>query len=190
MHTLAADAALIIIDVQRGFDAPVWGRRNNPQAEENIARLLDAWRRTQRPIVHVQHLSQHPDSPLREGSPGGEIKDIVRPRDGELVVRKTVNSAFIGTDLEERLRRDGIRTLVITGLTTNHCVETTTRMAGNLGFTTYLVSDATAAFDRVGPDGRHHTAEDIQAVSLANLHAEFATVIATEDLLMWLQETV
>ncbi len=99
------------------------------------------------------------------------------------MLQKQVNSSFIGTDLEERLRRAGISTLVIAGLTTNHCVETTTRMAGNLGFETYLVSDATATFDRRGPDGVLHTAEEIQAMTLTNLHEEFATIVMTEDVL-------
>lgn len=177
------NAALVLIDIQKGFDSPVWGRRNNPDAETNVAALLHAWRKTGRPLFHIQHLSQDPRSPLRAGSPGCEIKDIVRPHNGEPVIQKRVNSAFIGTDLEEQLRRAGITTLIMTGLTTNHCVETTTRMAGNLGFLTYLVSDATATFDRQGPDGVLHTAEDIQAMTLANLHQEFATIMTTDEVL-------
>jgi nicotinamidase-related amidase len=177
------NAALILIDIQKGFDDPLWGRRNNPDAETNIAALLYAWRQTGRPIFHVQHLSQAAHSPLRAGSPGSEIKDIVLPQGGEPIIQKRVNSAFIGTDLNERLQREGITTLLIAGLTTNHCVETTTRMAGNLGFLTYLVSDATATFDRKGPDGVLHTAEEIQAMTLANLHQEFATIVTTGDVL-------
>ncbi len=177
------NAALILIDIQQGFDDPLWGRRNNLDAETNTAALLHVWRQTGRPIFHVQHLSQDANSPLRTGSPGSEIKEIVLPQEGEPVIQKRVNSAFIGTDLEERLRREGITTLIITGLTTNHCVETTTRMAGNLGFHTYLVSDATATFDRQGSDGVLHTAEEIQAMTLTNLHQEFATIVTTDDVL-------
>lgn len=186
MMPFPQNAALVLIDIQKGFDDPVWGRRNNPDAETNMAALLDAWRSTGRPIVHIQHLSQDAHSPLRASSPGSEFKDIVRPQDGEPVIQKRVNSAFIDTALEERLRREGITMLIITGLTTNHCVETTTRMAANLGFHTYLVSDATATFDRRGPDGVLHTAEDIQAMTLANLHEEFATIVTTEDVLQGL----
>lgn len=177
------NVALILIDIQKGFDDPVWGRRNNPDAETNMAALLHVWRQSERPIYHIQHLSQDAHSPLRASCPGSEIKDIVHPQDGEPVIQKRVNSAFIGTDLEERLRREGITTLIITGLTTNHCVETTTRMAGNLGFHTYLVSDATATFDRQGPDGVIHTAEEIQTMTLANLYQEFATIVTTDDVL-------
>ncbi|MBA2284557.1 MAG: cysteine hydrolase [Ktedonobacteraceae bacterium] len=183
MPSFPQNAALILIDIQTGFDDPVWGRRNNPDAETNIATLLHAWRRTGRPIFHIQHLSLELQSPLRADSPGSEIKDMVRPQDGEPIIQKHVNSAFIGTDLEERLRRADISTLIITGLTTNHCVETTTRMAGNLGFHTYLVSDATATFDRRGPDNVLHSAEDIQAMTLTNLHEEFATIVTTGEVL-------
>ncbi len=183
MIQLPHNAALIIIDVQKGFDDPSWGRRNNMNAEKNIANLLHAWRQARRPIFHIQHLSRNPHSPLRPDFSGSEIKDIVRPYESEPVIQKQVNSAFIGTDLEERLRRAGITALIITGLTTNHCVETTTRMAGNLGFNAYLVSDATATFDRAGPDGVLHTAEEIQTMTLTNLHQEFATIVTTNDVL-------
>lgn len=179
---LPRDAALIIIDVQHGFDDPRWGRRNNPDAEENIARLLAAWRRTGRPVFHIQPHSRSPQSPLRPGQPGHDIKAVARPLPGEPVIPKQVNSAFIGTDLEQRLRAAGIGTVVVAGLTTDHCVATT-RMADNLGFETYLVADATATFDRVGPDGVRYVAEPVHAISLASMHEEFATVIETAALL-------
>jgi nicotinamidase-related amidase len=186
METLPQNAVLLIIDVQQGLDEPTWGNRNNPEAEENIARLLAAWRKTNHPVFHVQHLSLSPSSPLHT-HPGNAIKEAVRPQDGELLFQKHVNSAFIGTDLEPQLRARGYDTLVIVGLTTPHCVSTTTRMAGNLGFRTYIVSDATAAFDIVGHDGRQYTAAEIHAVSLATLHDEFATVVGTETVLNALQ---
>jgi nicotinamidase-related amidase len=182
-HSLT-NPALLIIDVQQGFDDPFWGRRNNLDAEANIARILAAWRARGWPVIHVQHHSRHPDSPLAPRNAwGSALKPEVQPRPGEPVITKHVNSAFIGTSLESLLRDRGVTTLVITGLTTNHCVETTTRMAGNLGFNTYLVGDGTATFDRVGPDGVRYRAEDIQAVSLASLHGEFAQVITTEEAL-------
>jgi nicotinamidase-related amidase len=183
MLPLPQNTALVLIDIQKGFDDPIWGRRNVPDAETNMASLLQAWRQAGQPIFHIQHLSQNPHSSLYSGSAGSEIKDIVRPQNGEPVLQKRVNSAFIGTDLEARLRSDSITTLVIVGLTTNHCVETTARMAGNLGFSVYFVSDATATFDRKGPDGVLHTAEEIQAMTLTNLHEEFAIIVTTAALL-------
>ncbi len=183
MDILPMDATLLIVDVQDGFDDPRWGWRNNPDAEENIARLLDAWRRSARPIIHVQHLSREENSPLRQGRPGCAIKSVARPLAGEPVLRKSVNSAFIGTDLEARLRARGAATLAVVGLTTDHCVSTATRMAANLGFAAYVVSDATATFDRAGPDGRHYDAAVMHDVALVSLRGEFATVVTTERLL-------
>lgn len=181
--TLPQNTALILIDIQQGFDEPGWGTRNNPDAEANAARLLRAWRDSQRPIIHVQHLSILPDSPLREGKAGTAFKPEVAPRSDETVITKHVNSAFIGTDLEQRLRDAGIRHVVICGLTTQHCVSTTTRMAGNLGFITYLAADATAAFSATGYDGTMLSAEQVYTVALANLHQEFATVMNTDAVL-------
>jgi nicotinamidase-related amidase len=135
------------------------------------------------PVFYIQHCSKVSDSPLRPGTPGNEIKDIVAPLSEEPVVRKNVNSAFIGTDLESQLRRKGIGTLAIVGMATDHCVSTTARMAGNMGFDVYVVSDATATFNRTGPDGEPYNAEVIHEVNLASLHNEFATVISTEDIL-------
>jgi nicotinamidase-related amidase len=182
---LPSNAALIIVDVQKGFDDPRWGRRNNPEAEANIAKLLDAWRRSRRPVFHVQHSSSLKDSPLSPSAAGHAIKEIVAPRTGEPVIRKSVNSAFIGTDLEERLRGNGIGTVVVIGLTTDHCVATTARMAGNLGFDTYVVSDATATFDREGADGKRYSAEEVHAVNLASLNQEFAKIVTTNALLQF-----
>lgn len=183
VEKLPKNTVLLIIDVQKGFEEPVWGKRNNPEAETNIALLLEAWRKNNRPVVHVQHLSLEPNSPLRASQPGHEIKDAAKPQIGEQIFQKHVNSAFIGTDLERRLREQGYDTLVIVGLTTPHCVSTTARMSGNFGFHTFVVSDATAAFDMIGHDGRLYPAEEIHAVSLATLNGEFASVVETETIL-------
>jgi len=177
------NATLIVIDMQKGFDDPKWGRRNNPQAESNVKRVLAAWRSAHLPVVHIQHCSTEPNSPLRPDTPGNAIKEIASPLPGEPVLKKNVNSAFIGTELESLLNSKGVNTVVVVGLTTDHCVSTTARMAGNLGFHTYVISDATATFDRTGPDGRSYRAEDIHDANLASLHHEFATVLDTEALL-------
>lgn len=183
LESVSDTAVLLLIDVQKGMDEPRLGPRNNPDAEQNMARLLAAWRASGRPVFHVQHLSLRPASPLCAELPGCELKEEVKPVAGEPIFQKHVNSAFIGTDLEEQLRSHGYDTVVIIGLTTPHCVSTTARMAGNLGFATTVVSDATAAFDITGPDGQVHAAETVHALSLATLHGEFATVTDTETVL-------
>jgi len=172
-------STLLVVDLQEGFDAPSWGRRNNPHLEQRVADLLRVWRGTGRPVVHVRHMSTDPSSPLRPGQPGNAFKPETAPVAGEAVIEKSVNSAFIGTSLEIDLRRAGCRGLIIVGLTTNHCVSTTARTAGNLGFVTSVVSDATATFDRVGPDGIEYRAELIHAMALSDLHGEFATIVDT-----------
>lgn len=183
MEALNGNAALLVIDVQKGFDSPDWGVRNNLQAESNISRLIEHWRQSSRPVIHVKHMSVEPGSPLRPGQGGNEFKAEALPINGECVFEKTVNSAFIGTDLEQHLRKQNYDTLVIVGLTTDHCVSTSTRMAGNLGFKAYVVSDATATFDRTDHDGRRYSADEVHACALASLHQEFATVISTKDIL-------
>ena len=178
-----AGTALLVIDVQRGFDDPGWGRRNNPNLEQRVAELLAAWRAGRRPVLHARHMSTLPASPLRPGQPGNEFKTGAAPLADEPVIEKRVNSCFIGTPLDEHLRRSGIDGLVLAGLTTNHCVSTTARMAGNLGYAVSVVSDATAAFDRTGPDGVLYPAELVHAVTLADLHGEFADVIDARTLI-------
>jgi nicotinamidase-related amidase len=180
---LSTNAALLVIDVQQGLDDPRYGERNNPDAERNITALLAAWRRTHRPVIHVQHMSTRADSPLRPDRPGNALKPEVAPRTGEPVFQKTVNSAFVGTPLEAHLRAQRVETVVVVGLTTDHCVSATTRMAADLGFTTIVVSDGTATFERTGPDGDHHSADLMHRTALASLHEEFAAVRRTADLL-------
>src|SRR5205085_12117286 len=132
---------------------------------------------------HYPHASTNEKGPLHPSKPGFAFKTEVTPAPGEAVLTKNVNSAFIGTDLEAQLRKIGAEQLVIAGLTTQHCVSTTTRMAGNLGFEVYLVEDATAAFAITGPDGHRHDAESVHRLSLATLHDEFATVVPLKTVL-------
>jgi len=181
--SLSSRAALVLIDVQQGLDDPRLGARNNPHAEQRIADLLAAWRATGRPVIHVQHSSLEPHSTLREDAPGHAFKVEALPMAGEPVFRKHVNSAFIGTDLEAHLRAHDIETLVVVGITTDHCVSSTARMAGNLGFAVTVVEDATATFERRGPDGTHYSADLMHRVTLASLHGEFATVRSAKDIL-------
>lgn len=187
----SSPTALIVVDVQRAFDE--WEakgrRRNNPQAVARIVDLLTAFRAQRAPIFHIRHEGTRPASSFLPGGTGFAVKDEAREHDGEPVIVKRVNSAFIGTDLEKRLRAAGVASVVICGATTNHCVETTTRMAGNLGFDTRLVRDATWTFDRIGPDGDAHAAEDIHAMTLSNLNGEFATIVTTAEAIAALKGT-
>ena len=183
MDQLSPNAALLIIDVQQGFSAPSWGPRNNPEAENNIALLLAAWRETGRPVIHVHHDSSMPSGTFVPGTPGNLPKPEAAPIEGESVHHKTVNSGFIGTRLEQDLRTASVDTLAVVGLTTQHCVSTTARMAGNLGFRAYVVADATATFDQTGFDGSKRNASDVHWNALSDLHGEFATVVDTQTLL-------
>jgi nicotinamidase-related amidase len=174
--------ALILVDIQKGFgDINYWGgQRNNPDAERRAGELLELWREHGLPICHIQHCSTILISPLHASNPGNAFQDIVAPRPGEVVFRKQVNSAFIGTDLQAWLVRAGIRKLIIAGLTTDHCISTTARMSGNLGFETFIVADATATFNKTGMDGQHYSAELIHDTALASLSKEFAQVVSSE----------
>ena len=180
--------ALLLIDVQQGFVQEDFfgGNRNNPEAEAHCGQLLAAWRAWGLPIFHVRHSSQNPHSPLHASSSGFQFCAQVQPQGDEPVITKTVNSAFIGTNLKERLDALGITTLVIAGITTNHCVSTSVRMAGNYGFAVYCAHDACACFDRTGILGEHYPAETIHLTALANLHGEFAQVASTAHILRML----
>jgi nicotinamidase-related amidase len=182
-------AALIVIDVQKAIDHPSWGVRNNPEAEANIASLLAEWRTAGWPIYHIRHDSTEPQSTYRPGQPGHDFKPEALPLAGEPVLAKRTNSAFIGTGLEARLRDAGHQALVVAGVITNNSVEATVRMAGNLGFTTFLVEDAAFTFGRKDWNGLWRTASEVHAMSLANLHGEYCTVVRTAEVLGSLQQS-
>lgn len=176
---------LILIDIQVGFENPVWGERNTPHAEDQAQRLLHKWRTEDMPIVHIKHVSSTPGSPL--SGAGIQFKPQVQPVAGEVVFEKSVNSAFIGTGLDNHLRTIGSTDLTICGLTTPHCVSTTTRMAANMGYNVRLVADACAAFTSnadFGFDvGRVMSANEIHMTALAHLHGEFAHVCMCAEVL-------
>ena len=176
--------ALVVVDVQQGFDAPSWGVRNNAECDANIDALVHNWAARGRPVVYVQHDSVDPGSPLHPDSAGHLLKDYLSDVTPDLVVRKTVNSSFHGTpDLDEWLRSSELAGIVVCGITTNHCCETTARVGGNLGHDVLYALDATHTFDREGPDGTVVTADELARVTATNLHGEFATVVGTAELL-------
>ncbi|MDX3537006.1 cysteine hydrolase family protein [Streptomyces sp. MB09-01] len=184
---IAPNSALLVIDVQKGFDdESFWGPRNNPAAEDNIAALMDAWQAAGRPVVLVRHASVQPGSVLAADHPGHAFKDLVeKRRHGSLLVTKTVNSAFYGTpDLADWLTARGTGQLVVVGIQTNMCVETTARMAGNLGYDVLVPLDATHTFDLAGPGGLRLTADELATATAVNLQGGgFARVVTTADLL-------
>jgi nicotinamidase-related amidase len=175
--------AFIIIDMQRGMASPAAGRRNNPRAEQNIGTLLAAWRKAGGTIVHVRHISRTVGSLFWPGQPGAEFQDLLAPLPDEYVVEKNVPDALINTGLERWLRVRGIARLVIVGVSTNNSVEATARTAGNLGFDTQVVADATFTFDKVDYAGVKRSAEEVHAMALANLDGEYATITTTARLL-------
>lgn len=189
MKTLLELPALLILDVQKGFDDPYWGTRNNQEAEGNMNRLLTEWRNRKGQVIYTKHLSLDPASPLHHRNKlGTEFKEIIQPLDGEIIFTKNMNSGFIGTELESYLKKNQVSSVVITGLSTQHCVSTTTRMSGNLGFNTFLVSDAIAAFEITDHKGVRHTADSIQEHELAMLQKEFATIITTNEIINQLNQ--
>ncbi|MGW1512785.1 cysteine hydrolase family protein [Streptomyces sp. NPDC002394] len=184
------NAALVVIDVQKGFEQEFWGRRNNPEAEANIAALIDAWQETGRPVVFVRHDSPRAGSPLEPGTEGNAFKDFVEERRGkgagpELFVTKSVNSAFYGEpDLDAWLKGAGVEQFVVVGIQTNMCNETTARMGGNLGYDVLFALDAMHTFDLAGPFGWTQTAEELTRATAVSLHGgRFARVVSTEDVL-------
>jgi nicotinamidase-related amidase len=176
---LPCDAALLLIDLQQAIADPVFGPRNNPGAEANVAALLAAWRRENLPIVHVRHDSTEPASPYRPDAPGHAFLPQALPRDGETIIGKSVNSAFIGTELEAALDALGATTLVVCGVLTNNSLEATVRHGGNLGYRIFVVADASWAVEKRDLSGRLWSAEDVHALSLANMQGEYAAVVDT-----------
>jgi nicotinamidase-related amidase len=160
--------ALLLVDVQEGVNDVKYyggpsGKRNNDSAEENM-----------------RHNSRELNSPLKLSLETGKQIEGLDIHESDIVVDKDVNSGFIGTSLELELRRSGIDRLVVMGFYTNYCIETTVRMAGNLGFDTYLVHDACAAINTLGHDGTYYEADLVHNMSIASLHGEFCTAISKE----------
>jgi|SRR5581483_11360915 len=183
MPRLPSDTVLMIVDVQLAADDPKWGPRNNPGAEKKIADLLAAWRAAHMPIIHIRHDSVTPGSPYTPNTPGHPFKPEAIPLPGETVIGKNANSAFINTGLEDRLSAVGATTLAICGVSTPHCVSTTVRHAGNLGYRVFLAADACWCVDARDRNGRVWPAEDVHNMELAVLDGEFASVTTSDALI-------
>jgi nicotinamidase-related amidase len=176
-------AALIIVDMQIGMQSAALPARNNPNAEDRIAALLAAWRSAALPVIHVRHISRTPQSVFAPGQIGAAFQDRFAPQAGEHVVEKNVPDAFIQSGLERWLHVRDIRALVIVGVSTNHSVESTARTAGNLGFATTVVADATFAFAQRDYAGTERSADDVHLMSLANIAHEYASVLTTAEVI-------
>jgi nicotinamidase-related amidase len=181
---MPAPIALVVVDVQKAFDdAGFWGRRDNPACEENVGALIEAWRDAGQPLVFVRHDSLEDGSPLRPRQPGNDFKDVVSG-EPDLLVTKHVNSAFHGDpDLAAWLRENGVADVVVCGIQTNMCCETTARVGANLGFGVRFAIDATHTFDLPAPGGGTITAEELARVTAANIGAEFGRVATSADLI-------
>jgi nicotinamidase-related amidase len=183
-------AALIVIDMQQGMASPAAGERNNPAAEDNMARLLAAWREAHAPVVHVRHISRTPGSPFWPGQAGVEFQPRFTPLPHAHVVEKNVPDCFINTGLERWLHVRGITRLVMVGVSTNNSVEASARTAGNLGFATQVVGDATFAFAKRDYAGNPRSADEVHWMALANLDGEYAQVVQTDEALAALADTL
>ncbi len=183
LPVLPHNACLLLIDLQDAVDDPSWGARNHPDAEQQVASLLAAWRQRGMPLIHVRHMSTEPASTYRPGQPGNEFKKAAKPLPGETIIEKQTNSAFIGTPLTDQLKVWGVQTLVVAGVSSSNSVEATVRMAGNLGYQVVLVSDACFTFGLTDLNGRYWPADDVHALSMANLQGEYAQVTTTANVL-------
>jgi nicotinamidase-related amidase len=180
---LSANTAFLVINAQKGLSFGTSSGRSNPKAEENVLKLLKAFRGANRLIVHIRHVSPHIGSVFHTESRGIEFIDGLGPIGNEVIVDKHKSSGFVDTSLLNMLTTKAVETIVIAGFTANDCLDATARQAGDLGFESIVVGDATATFDLQGPDGKLHLAERVHALTLANLNAHVAKVITTADVL-------
>lgn len=193
INKFGRDTALLVIDAQKGInELQHWGgpngRRNNPGAEGHIQTLMDAFRSKGLAVIFTVHDSRQAVSPLKLDTPGGEFLEGIVPRDDELVIRKDINSGFVGTNLELELRRRTIDRVVTVGFFTNFCVESSVRMAGNMGYDSYLLPEACATTNRIGFDGVDYDPDLVHNLAVASLNGEFGTALLVDDALGLLEQ--
>lgn len=187
IHDLA-HTPLVILDLQNAIDHRDWGNRNNSDAEASIARILSIWRNNGWPVLHVRHKSSNPHSHYNGGQIGYDFKSEVKPIDGELVITKTVHSAFIGSELGNVLSDIDTKTLILAGVKTNNSIEATVRHGSNLGYAIYLLADGCFTHDQKDWNGKVWLAEDVHALTLSTLDGEYCTVTTVDAVLAALPE--
>ncbi len=175
--------ALMIIDMQVAGSDPSLGERGQPEAEDNAARLLAAWREKGDPVIHIRHDDMNPASPYAVGQPGHVFRPEVMPLPHETVIEKRTTNAFVGTDLMQVLEGYDADTIVVCGVHLEHCVGTTARMAGNLGFLVYLAADATASLSQATRGGTNWSAGDVHSMMRAVLDGDYVKVTDTDSML-------
>ncbi len=174
---------LLIIDIQRdyfpGGAHPLW----EPEAAAaNAARLLAAFRERGEPVIHLQHVWDEPDAPfMRPGTPGVEIHELVAPAAGERVLQKTEPNGFLGTGLEDELRRLEPEQVVVAGMMSSMCVDATVRAAADKGFAVVVAHDACAA-PALSHGSRQVSGADVHAAFMAALGQGYAELRSAAEL--------
>jgi len=177
--------ALLVIDVQMALanEDANGTERSCLEAEANIASLLEKFRGSGDHVIHIHHHGTDPEDPFHPDAPGSAVQPVAAPANGEPIIIKTGSSGFVGTVLQDVLKDAGIEQVILCGATANHCVESTTRSAADLGFRPIYAADAVWTYGLTGPDGASHSAEQIHSVSMATLEGEIASVMRTKDIL-------
>lgn len=179
---------LVILDVQDAIDQPVWNNKSNPAYVNVIQGLLAIWRQNGWPVLHVKHNEPTPTSTYHTHSPWNGIKSEVAPLEGEPVIVKHQNCAFIGTKLDRVLKNMSARSFVLTGVVIHNSMDATVRAGKALGYKIVLPSDATTAVPVTAPNGQTWDAETVQGVTLAILGSEYAEVLTADELIAKLNE--
>ena len=184
LKLLPHKTALLVIDVQWDY----W-RIKLPQVPpahflKKLKSLISYCRNEKVKVIFIKHVSRNERSTyFNEGTEGVEIMEEIKPLENEDVIVKHTPGAFFNTNLQELLKENDIDSLVITGLMTDHCCDTTTREAHALGYRNYFIGDCTATFDMKDREGNHISREEIQRIELAILSNGFATCLDSEELL-------
>lgn len=183
MSDFTSNTALIVLDVQKAIDDPRWNSKNNPGYANVIAKLLAEFRAVNLPIIHIRHKEANPASSFYVDGPGQPFKDEAQPIEGETVIAKQQNCAFVGTALEAQLRERGIKRLIFTGVVIHNSMDVTIRMAHCLGFENWLPLDATTAIDVTDANGKRFDAQTVFDLYAAVLASEYCHLTQSADVI-------